>query len=110
MKTQEFTITDEHLKLIRNFNVGWQDCETGAPEIDPKRPYGNSDVMYDIHEILTGERIGSKRDELTGHETEKYEKLHKETQIVLQIVLATGQFKSGKYKSYGFRKWTECAD
>lgn len=55
MKTQTFTVTDEHVKLLRRFQVGWQDCETGAPEIDPKRPYGNSAVPEDIHEILTGE-------------------------------------------------------
>jgi hypothetical protein len=44
MKTQTFKLTDEHLKLLRRFNVGWQDSESGAPEIDPKRPYGNSAV------------------------------------------------------------------
>jgi len=48
MKTQIFTVTDEHLKLLRRFHVGWHDCKTGAPEIDPKHPYGNSAVPEDI--------------------------------------------------------------
>jgi len=100
MKTS-FTVTEEHIRLIRRFNVGWQSTETGAPEIDPKRPYGNRSVANDIHEILTGELIGcvqSKRDELTGEEIEKYLKLHRETEVVLQIVLATGSFNTGTYE------------
>lgn len=102
MKTQKFTLTKDHIKLLRRFQVGWQDCETGAPEIDPKRPYGNSAVENDIHEILTGETIGctdSKRDELTQKETEKYSKLHREMENALQIVLAAGNFKPGNYEA-----------
>ena len=30
----------------------WDDCEFGAPAIDCKRPYGNSDVYNDIAKIL----------------------------------------------------------
>jgi hypothetical protein len=98
---KSFTVTEDHLKLLRQFQVGWQDCETGAPEIDPKRPYGNSYVSGDIHEILTGEQVGttdSKRDDLTEEEEKKYLELHRETEIALQIVLATGKFKAGNYE------------
>jgi hypothetical protein len=49
---QYFTVTDEHLKLLRRTNVGWEDGEFGAPSIDCKRPYGNSSVYNDIAEIL----------------------------------------------------------
>jgi len=99
--TMKFTLTDQHIKLIRRFYVGWQHCEFGAPEIDPKRPYGNSAVENDIHEILTGETIGmvdSKRDELTNGETARYKKLHRETATALQIVLSTGTFVPGVYE------------
>lgn len=114
MKIQTFTVTELHLKLLRRFQVSWNDCETGAPEIDPKRPYGNSAVPEDIHEILTGETIGytdSKREELTDAEIERYEKLHRETETALQIALATGQFKAGKYECEAYRtKWRECSN
>lgn len=83
-------------------NVGWQDCETGAPEIDPKRPYGNSAVYNDMYEILSGESIGlvdSKRDALTPTEEQFFFDLHRETEEALQVVLATGSFLPGIYES-----------
>ena len=98
---KKFKLTKNHLKLLKRFEVSWQDCEFGAPEIDPKRPYGNSDVLNDIHEILTGETIccvNSKRDELTEDEKEKYSKLHKEMETALQIILSTLSFKLGNYE------------
>jgi hypothetical protein len=104
---RRFTLTEDHVKLLRRFYVGWQDCETGAPEIDPKRPYGNSSVAGDIHEILTGESVGmvdSKRDELTDDETERYMALHKETETALQIVLVTGKFLPGTYECDQYRR------
>ena len=108
---QTFTLTETHLKLLRRFQVGWQDCETGAPEIDPKRPYGNSAVPEDMHTILTGETIGfddSKRDALTLDERKRYLELHRETKIALQIVLATGQFKPGMYECEDYSaQWRE---
>lgn len=102
MQTQKFTLTEDHIKLLRRFEVGWQDCETGAPEIDPKRPYGNSDVETDMHEILTGKehRMGcpdSKR--------EAYLKLHREMETALQIVLSTSSFKPGKYEAPEYSNW-----
>ncbi len=55
MKNKEFTVTDDHLTLLQHMYIGWQDCEYGAPEVDPKRPYGNSGVATDIAEILEWE-------------------------------------------------------
>lgn len=98
---EEFVLTQNHLKLIRHFNVSWQDAETGAPSIDPKRPYGNSNVPNDIHQILCGESIGrvdSKRDQLTKEEQRRYLKLHREMDVALEIVLATGSFQEGVYR------------
>ena len=96
-----FIVTKEHLKLLRHFQVGWQDCETGAPEIDPKRPYGNSDVPQDIYEILhdkRGKKLTSKEKELTEEEKKSYLKLHLEMEIVLQIILSIGAFEAGEYR------------
>lgn len=99
-----FTLTENHIKLLRAMYVGWQDCETGAPEIDPKRPYGNSYVAGDIHEILTDTRTGDY--ELTEKEEEAYLALHRLTEYALQIVLATGKMLPGKYEKAKYsRDW-----
>jgi hypothetical protein len=49
---RDFTVTDEHLRLLRHAYVSWFDAEFGAPSIDPKRPYGNSNVYGDMVEVL----------------------------------------------------------
>ena len=118
MKQKEFEVKEEHLKLISRMCVGWQDCEFGAPEINPKRPYGNSDVIQDIVEIFGLEekdnmrfifRLFGNKWDLRGED--KYninfdyddelvkllDELHRETETALQIVLRTKSFETGKY-------------
>ena len=105
LEDQKFTLTEDHVKLLRRMYVEWQDVETGAPEIDPKRPYGNSNVAVDIHEILTGEEIGTLRAirmDLTCEEHDAYRILHRETQLALQVVLATGSFEPGDFKAEAY--------
>jgi hypothetical protein len=48
----KFTVTDDHLKLLRRAHITWDGVEFGAPEIYCKKPYGNSNVWGDIAEIL----------------------------------------------------------
>lgn len=91
----EFTVTEDHLKLLRRAYVGWDDCEFGAPAIDCKRPYGNSDVTGDIAEIL-GIPAGED-EELAPDVEDRLTRLHGETATVLQIALATGEFRAGRY-------------
>ena len=104
----EFTVTDEHLKLLRRAYVGWDDCEFGAPAIDCKRPYGNSDVIADIAEILEvpDDQWRDEDGDAFPDAQEAFTKLHAETAIVLQIALATGEFRPGRYvcEKYG-RNW-----
>ena len=99
----------------------WDDCEFGAPTIDCKRPYGNSDVIGDIVEILEIIKTVSIQFENINYFTIdeesdvelpmklyiKLEEIHKETQIALQIFLQTGAMRPGIYEreKYGF-KWT----
>ncbi len=102
---KEFELKEEHVKLLSSTYVGWQDCETGAPAIDPKRPYGNSSVALDIYEVLTGEFIDDSED--LGEElVDEYMKLHEETETALQIILQTKSFEVGTYRLIGFgSKW-----
>lgn len=101
-----FTLTDDHIKLIQNFYIYFEDqWYNGAPAVDSKRPYGNSWVAGDVHEILTGEYC----DELTEEQEAAYLKIHRETATALQIILVTKSFTPGtyiKYDRYEEGSWT----
>ena len=106
--TRRFTVTDEHLRLLRRAHVTWMDAEFGAPEIDCKRPYGSSGVYSDIAEIL-----GIPEDDWSDGEFNplpevewRFLRLHVETAVVLQIALATGEFRPGRYVREGARGGT----
>ena len=131
MDKEKFEIKKEHLKLLQRFNVGFNDeCEFGAPEIDPKRPYGNSSVYQDILEILGMKELksGVFEFELFGEKwilkgedkynlyldgadeerlIEQLDKLHKEMETVLQICLCTLSFEIGEYETepYDYDGW-----
>lgn len=95
---KEFELTEQHLALMKRMWVGWQDCEFGAPEIDPKRPYGNSGVLYDIAEILGIPAPNYDNDEDFSPEViNRMEQLHLETQNAIAIMLQCGKIQIGKY-------------
>jgi len=97
-----FELREDHLKLVRRMNVGYRDdLEFGAPVIDPKRPYGNSDVFNDIAKILGIEPEGAGDDEPEFTEDQKGRmlELHKETATALQVILAANSFELGIYES-----------
>lgn len=110
-----FELKPEHVKLPRHAYVEWCDLETGAPAIDPKRPYGNSYVAGDVWEIIHGQRLDDE-DELDRETDDAMLALHQETQTALQVVLATGGFEPGVYQKprwgsdYGWRRTGDLAD
>lgn len=98
-RIRRFTVTDEHLRLLRRAHISWDETEFGGPGINPKRPYGNSNVFADIAEILDvpdSEWLDAD-EELTPDVEWRFLRLHVETAIALQIGLATGEFRSGRY-------------
>ncbi len=100
----EFTIKEIHLRLLQKMYVGWGQCEFGAPEIDPKRPYGNSDVICDMMKII-GLPATCDTEEVV---VDMLIALHKETEIALQICLNLQQFKTGdfiKKDEYDAKSW-----
>jgi hypothetical protein len=110
-RVTEFTVTADHLKLLRHAYVTWHDGEYGSPSIDPKRPYGESYVERSMAEILgvpESEWLDEERGPLPGVE-KLCAQLHAETAIALQIVLATGEFRAGRYtrleRGSGWTRW-----
>lgn len=89
-----FIITEEHLKLLQRLII-CQDENSFAipsPYVSDKRPYGNSDYLDDIAEIL-GWKINPCG--LTEKQEKKAIKLHKELGIALQICLMNKEFITG---------------
>jgi len=99
-RVREFTVTDEHLRLLRHAHVFWDEAEFGAPSINPKRPYGNSNVYGDIAEILELPEPDWDDEQRTADAEWRFLRLHVETAIALQIALATGEFRTGRYVRY----------
>lgn len=82
-KIERFTVKPIHLQLIKRFFVSWNDCEFGAPTINPKRPFGNSDVEYDFEKIA-----GEKFDATTYYDLE----------TCLQILTRNLHIEEGTYE------------
>ena len=85
--TQIFNLTRNHIKLVSNFFILWEDDYSGYPIVSPKRPYGNSNVIDDVLDILEWE--SDKKEEALA--------IHKETAKALQVILATQRFIPGHY-------------
>lgn len=99
--TKEFELKQYHLDLLKETIIDWDDCEYGAPSINCKRPYGNSDVEDDIAEIIKMPKKNNydTNEEMWNDEAqEKLQDIHKETQIALQIILHCQSFKLGTYR------------
>lgn len=117
-KMSSFEMTKDHIALMQRMWVNWNDdAYEGAPEIDLKRPYGNSDVIQDVAEIVAGypepfswegrdEYIDFDRDgdikrvrTIDGREltSKDLQRLHTEMEFALQIALSTLSFVPGTY-------------
>ncbi len=104
--SKPFEITEEHLKLAkRSFFHHRSDYDYyGAPSVGEKRPYGNSDVVGDILEIL-GKEGEQEWNESAGYWEYSKEltdfalKLHVEMSTVFQIAACTLKFEVGKYEA-----------
>lgn len=99
MSKKYFEVTRDHIKLVKSILVYWDD-DTKRVMIDQKRPYGDSDVPKSVAEAIDLDFVEIEGGELrlTSQQEEYCWKLHKDMATVLQIVLGTGQFKSGEYE------------
>ena len=97
---------EDRLKLLRHAWVGrWDPGEGdyGATGISPKRPYGNSYVEADLAEIVGAPDEdwvfeNGYKSYLTEQAAKLFLRLHIEAMFALQIVLAVGEFRPGRYR------------
>ena len=112
-----FILTELHIRLLERAYVGWDNAETGAPAINPKRPYGNSYVAGDVAKILgiklaDDEEAEGFDEQALEDERDRLLALHRETETALQIVLCCKTFEPGVYvktEKYNDRSWKRVA-
>ena len=106
----EFVINENHIKLLKRMNVDWLSDEFGAPGINPKSPYGDSDVIRSMAEVLGVESLRSDYFILTEAQENDLLQLHEEMITVLQICLCTLSFETGRYikrDEYASNSWVK---
>jgi hypothetical protein len=91
---EEFVLTKVHVELLRRANVSWDGMEFGAPQINPKRPYGNGDVIADIAKILGVPWDPEGYDRVTADDLRQ---IHEETEQALAILLQHADVVLGRY-------------
>lgn len=92
LDVQVFTITQQHLDLMRRMRVSWNTDAIGAPTVNPTAPYGGPDPLGDVAEIVHATGV-----------TPELLWLHAQAAVALQICLQTGEFRAGTYcrEEYG---------
>lgn len=92
---ESFVVTQYHIDLMKRMNIDWCYDEFGSPAVDPKRPFGNSSVYFDMLEILGL----PEQDEytLTPDQTDYLDKIYAQTAIALQILVYFGSIEPGEY-------------
>lgn len=102
--SSQFAVTEDHIALLENINLVWEDAEFGAPAVDCKRPYGNSSVYYDIAEILG---IEKEEDDFTVDQKDYMRNVHQDMWDLLQILIDNydKKIKVGQIYEKVDRKW-----
>jgi hypothetical protein len=108
--TEQFQLTENHIKLLNCVYVYFDgDSYDGAPAVDTKMPYGNSNTVGDVYEILFGKEFDyGEHDEMPEELYSGLLRIHEETATALQIILFTKSFETGlyeKFKPYCDRSW-----
>jgi len=106
LKLKEFNVTENHLKLIKRNNIQWifeDNHNAGYFYQDTKRPYGNSNWIGDIAEILGIEADCHSEDDFEdkwfSESLEYFLVCHHIDMIILMEILCQNlSIQKGKYK------------
>lgn len=104
----EFTVTEEHIKLLNGARVSWNEQFNQGPCIDSLQPYGSTCIECDMAKILGVKPVMNAATGYTRYTDEQknqFKKLHKETQAALHIFLKTGKMEIGDYVHDGWQNW-----
>jgi hypothetical protein len=109
-KDNRFELCKEHVLLLQNMYWEYSDCETGAPAVDCKRPYGNSYVPPDVAKILGVRLPDDEEGDKYDKKVDEIMRFHYESHTALEIILQLKTFELGTYENankdnYGKPKW-----
>lgn len=117
-----FEVKPYHLRLLQRCYTSWDDCEFGAPQIDPKRPFGNSgsssilQVVAQEAGLLTAYKHINWNEEsifdvVEDNIIKEARRIYEELEICLQILLNDLAIVPGKYRLDGYGKnWKYIGD
>jgi len=94
MSVLKFELTEKHISLVKNVNWEWLGEDASKDDIYEELGlilYGKPDVPFDPTSPDVKPYTQEQMDEM--------DKLHSELPRALQIMLATGEFKTGHYKT-----------
>lgn len=108
-RPQTFRLTQQHIALIRDMRVGWDDSYAGAPAIECREPYLSGAAVEAVISLagIKSEVVSSviergavpRRVFMPDARAQRAAMtLHRETDIALQIVLSVGEFAPGLYR------------
>jgi len=112
MSVFKFELNEKHIALIKA--LVWEKnelVEMAAPSIDPLKPFGNNDIISDIGLILCGPPLVTSPDQekdaiYTEEQITEFKKLYSELSMALDIVMFTGKFEPGNYRTKTYeREW-----
>ena len=84
-----FILTEDHIKLLRNANVSWCRDMCGAPAIDAKFPYGDSDLVASMAEILDI-ALDSEDDSAEADLVRERRRVRRHNAVMLGVILSAG--------------------
>jgi len=95
-----FDLTEDHVKLVRQFNIQLGSSYEGWPCVDGKRPFGNGDWVNDVAAIIGIEKIETDDGFVWPKgTTDRCTKICGDLCQALQVILASGSFEPGKYEA-----------
>lgn len=106
MEKKRFHLKEDHIKLLQNMNIRWNNKGYGSPEVDSKRPFGNSgtkDIEEDICDYLN---LNKNNEDDIEYARNIYDGLD----VAMEIVLSLKTFDSGVFEAekYG-GEWSRVA-
>ena len=111
--SERFELKREHILLMRRMCWRWGEGYSGVevPSVCPKRPYGNSNVLGDVAEILG---VGPPDEPWIdgdvwlehhpGHEKALLE-VHGEMKMALEVTISVQSFELGLYVELNDGSW-----